>query len=229
MAATNRQAIGNGHFLNGPTDTFATSDGWIVTQVVGDPLFRRWTRLLKEPHWLEDPRFATDKSRGLNGAILSERMARWCAHFQKAAARMVVFFVHLEVVGQFVDAVREDRDLGFGEPVSLVLVALSLMTAVFAARLCGATSDIGISLMFGVDRDGHSRDVVQQGRQNLNAGFRGPAQDVGVIHETGPCASGFRVRALRLSLQSPSCHQLARQTRSPFVPGAPIGFRQSVA
>ena len=86
MAATDRQAIGNRSFLNGPTDTFATSDGWIVTQVVGDPLFRRWTRLLKEPHWLEDPRFATDELRGLNGAILSERMARWCASRSSAEA-----------------------------------------------------------------------------------------------------------------------------------------------
>ena len=27
---------------------------------LGEPLFRRWTRLVGEPHWLEDPRFADD-------------------------------------------------------------------------------------------------------------------------------------------------------------------------
>lgn len=79
VAQTNRAAIGNRSFLNGPTDTFRTRDGWIVTQVVGNPIFRRWTRLIGEDHWLEDPRFATDELRGENGAVLSERMAQWCA------------------------------------------------------------------------------------------------------------------------------------------------------
>lgn len=78
VAQANREAIGNRSFLNGPTDTFQTKDGWIVTQVVGDPIFRRWTRLIGEDHWLADPRFASDELRGQNGAVLSERMAKWC-------------------------------------------------------------------------------------------------------------------------------------------------------
>jgi crotonobetainyl-CoA:carnitine CoA-transferase CaiB-like acyl-CoA transferase len=82
----NRQPIGNRSYLNGPTDTFRTADGWIVTQVVGDNIFKRWTTLIDEPAWLEDPRFATDELRGDNGAILSERMARWCAERSCAAA-----------------------------------------------------------------------------------------------------------------------------------------------
>ena len=32
-----------------------------------------------EPHWLEDPRFRDDISRGDHGEIISERLARWCA------------------------------------------------------------------------------------------------------------------------------------------------------
>ena len=86
VANTNRGAIGNRSFLNGPTDTFATRDGWVVTQIVGDPIFRRWTRLIDEPHWLEDPRFASDELRGANGAVLSERMAPWCAERTNAQA-----------------------------------------------------------------------------------------------------------------------------------------------
>jgi crotonobetainyl-CoA:carnitine CoA-transferase CaiB-like acyl-CoA transferase len=78
MTGINREAIANRSFVNGPTDMFACSDGWIVTHVIGDALFRRWTRLIGEPHWLDDPRFVTDTLRGENGAILSERMARWC-------------------------------------------------------------------------------------------------------------------------------------------------------
>lgn len=79
MTGINRQAAGNRSFINGPTDMLACSDGWIVIHIVGDALFRRWTRLIGEPEWLDDPRFTTDPLRGENGAVLSERMARWCS------------------------------------------------------------------------------------------------------------------------------------------------------
>jgi len=86
LTGIDRTAIGNRSFVNGPTDSFATKDGWIVTQVVGDPLFRRWATLMGEPEWLADPAFATDALRGINGARLSERMARWCAERSSADA-----------------------------------------------------------------------------------------------------------------------------------------------
>lgn len=86
MTGINRQATGNRSFVNGPTDMFACTDGWIVTQVVGDGLFRRWARMIGEPEWTEDPRFASDTLRGENGAILSERMDRWCSAQSSAAA-----------------------------------------------------------------------------------------------------------------------------------------------
>jgi crotonobetainyl-CoA:carnitine CoA-transferase CaiB-like acyl-CoA transferase len=79
MTGINREAIGNRSFVNGPTDMYACSDGWIVTHVIGDALFRRWTRLIGEPEWLDDPRFSTDTLRGENGVALSERMAGWCS------------------------------------------------------------------------------------------------------------------------------------------------------
>ena len=86
LSGLNRTPIGNRSFLNGPTDTFRTTDGWIVTQVVGQPLFKRWAGLIGEDHWLSDPRFATDELRGVNGAILSERMNAWCAERNSADA-----------------------------------------------------------------------------------------------------------------------------------------------
>jgi crotonobetainyl-CoA:carnitine CoA-transferase CaiB-like acyl-CoA transferase len=80
LTAPNWQAIGNRSFTSGPTDLFRTLDGWIAVHVVGQPLFRRWARLMGDAaHWLDDPRFADDSSRGLNGAALSERMSAWCA------------------------------------------------------------------------------------------------------------------------------------------------------
>jgi crotonobetainyl-CoA:carnitine CoA-transferase CaiB-like acyl-CoA transferase len=39
----------------------------------------RWAKLMGEPEWLTDPRFANDDARGLHGKVLSERMGRWCA------------------------------------------------------------------------------------------------------------------------------------------------------
>ncbi|MCY3564783.1 MAG: CoA transferase [Gammaproteobacteria bacterium] len=62
-----------------PADTFRTRDGWVLVQSVGGPLFKRWADLMGEDHWLEDPRFKDDISRGDNGHLISERLARWCA------------------------------------------------------------------------------------------------------------------------------------------------------
>ena len=75
----NRVPTGNRGQTSGPVDIFRTKDGWILCQVVGNPLFKRWAKLMGEEHWLTDPRFKDDISRGDNGAIISERMSRWCA------------------------------------------------------------------------------------------------------------------------------------------------------
>jgi crotonobetainyl-CoA:carnitine CoA-transferase CaiB-like acyl-CoA transferase len=74
-----RIATGNRSQIAGPSDSFRTKDGWVLAQVIGQPLFARFCALVGEPELLDDPRFADDDSRGANGAELSERMARWCA------------------------------------------------------------------------------------------------------------------------------------------------------
>lgn len=73
-----RVASGNHGQLFGPADRFRTKDGFILVQVVGQPLFERWVALIKEPEWLQDARFSTDAGRGDHGEALSERMAAWC-------------------------------------------------------------------------------------------------------------------------------------------------------
>ena len=62
-----------------PGDIFKARDGWIITQVIGGPLFERWARLMGEEHWCRDPRFASDQARGDNAHLISERMSRWIA------------------------------------------------------------------------------------------------------------------------------------------------------
>ena len=74
-----RVPTGNRGQTSAPVDIFRTKDGWILTQVIGQPLFKRWARLMGEEHWLTDPRFLDDISRGDHGAVISERMSRWCA------------------------------------------------------------------------------------------------------------------------------------------------------
>jgi crotonobetainyl-CoA:carnitine CoA-transferase CaiB-like acyl-CoA transferase len=73
-----------------PSDLFRTKDGWIVSLVIGPPLWKRWVKLMGEDSWLTDPRFKDDISRGNNGKIISERMQRWCADYTTAEAMEIL-------------------------------------------------------------------------------------------------------------------------------------------
>ncbi len=72
-----RVATGNRSQTAAPADVYKTKDGWIYVHAVGQPLFERWVQLIGEDHWLDDPRFADDLSRGKNGQIISARMSEW--------------------------------------------------------------------------------------------------------------------------------------------------------
>ncbi len=86
MLELDRVATGNRGQTAGPSDCVPTRDGWILVQVVGDQLFERWARLMGEPEWREDPRFASDEQRGVHGEALSERTRRWAAERTTAQA-----------------------------------------------------------------------------------------------------------------------------------------------
>ena len=117
----NRVPSGNRGQTAAPVDLFRTRDGWIICQVVGEPLYRRWARLMGEQHWLADPRFKDDLRRGEHGSIISERMQRWCEGHSTEAA--------LEILGrekipaakvltpQEVLDDRQVRAMGFLEPL----------------------------------------------------------------------------------------------------------------
>lgn len=74
-----RVSTGNRSPLAAPSDIFAVRDGWIIVQVIGDPMFRRLARLLGQPGLAEQPCYGSDQERGDNGAALSALMAGWCA------------------------------------------------------------------------------------------------------------------------------------------------------
>ena len=71
----NRVATQNRGQTSAPSDVFRTKDGWIIAYAIGNPMFRRWARLMGEEHWLTDPRFKDDQGRGNHGDVFSKRMA----------------------------------------------------------------------------------------------------------------------------------------------------------
>ncbi len=79
LTGVNRVATVNRGFNSAPADFYRCRDGWIVATVIGPAMFRRWTRMIGEDHWLSDPRFADDQSRADHGEIISARMTLWCA------------------------------------------------------------------------------------------------------------------------------------------------------
>lgn len=74
-----RVATENRSQTSAPADTFKTKDGWVLVQSVGGPLYKRWADLMGEEHWLTDPRFKDDITRGDNSEVISARLAEWCA------------------------------------------------------------------------------------------------------------------------------------------------------
>jgi crotonobetainyl-CoA:carnitine CoA-transferase CaiB-like acyl-CoA transferase len=77
ITGINRVASGNRGQTAAPSDTFQTQDGWILVSAIGQPLFERWAHLMGEDHWLTDPRFASDASRGEHADMISKRMQAW--------------------------------------------------------------------------------------------------------------------------------------------------------
>jgi formyl-CoA transferase len=62
-----------------PSDIFKVKDGWIIVQVIGASMFKRWARLIGRPELIDDARFDDDKKRGEHGDLLSGFMSEWCA------------------------------------------------------------------------------------------------------------------------------------------------------
>jgi crotonobetainyl-CoA:carnitine CoA-transferase CaiB-like acyl-CoA transferase len=96
LTQVDRVATVNRGFNNAPGDIYQTRDGWIITTVIGQPMFRRWCRMIGEEHWLADPRYQDDQSRADNGAAIAERMSRWCA--QRSCAEALAALEEAQIV-----------------------------------------------------------------------------------------------------------------------------------
>lgn len=80
VTAPGRVASGNRAQVAGPADVVATTDGWIVVQVVSERSFARWARLVGRPEWIDDPRFVDDAARGDHRDVLCDALAAWAEH-----------------------------------------------------------------------------------------------------------------------------------------------------
>ena len=85
LLGTDKPRMGNQGTSVAPCDLYRTSDdGWVLLQIAGPPMFKRWCRLVGRPELVDDPRFADDDLRWKNGDVLNDIMARWCADKTKA-------------------------------------------------------------------------------------------------------------------------------------------------
>ena len=73
----NRVGTGNRGQTTAPSDVYPTKDGWVLVQIVGNPLYERWANLMGESQWLDESKFGTDELRGLHSIEISARMREW--------------------------------------------------------------------------------------------------------------------------------------------------------
>lgn len=73
----NRVGTGNRGQTTAPSDAYPTKDGWVLVQIVGNPLYERWANLIGESEWLDETKFGTDELRGLHSIEISDRMREW--------------------------------------------------------------------------------------------------------------------------------------------------------
>ncbi|WP_060613643.1 MULTISPECIES: CaiB/BaiF CoA transferase family protein [Pseudomonas] len=80
-----RVGTGNRAQSGGPADLIRTRDGWVYMVALGNPMFKRWARMVgREVELLSDPRFASDESRAVNGEVLTQVATEWAKQYTTA-------------------------------------------------------------------------------------------------------------------------------------------------
>jgi crotonobetainyl-CoA:carnitine CoA-transferase CaiB-like acyl-CoA transferase len=81
-----RTQLGNTGFYSAPNDVYQTRDGWIVVHTIGQPIFKRWARLMGREDLLDDPHCASDIARADHHQLINEIMSGWTAQRTTADA-----------------------------------------------------------------------------------------------------------------------------------------------
>ncbi|MGE0126964.1 MAG: CaiB/BaiF CoA transferase family protein [Blastocatellales bacterium] len=77
VTGVERKQQGNTAFHVAPSDAYQTKDGWIIIHVIGNPMFKRWAKLVGRADLINDPRCADDITRANNHEIITETMNDW--------------------------------------------------------------------------------------------------------------------------------------------------------
>lgn len=72
-----RKQQGNTGYTAAPSDCYKTKDGWLIVATIGQPMFKRWARLVGRPDLIDDPRCVDDLARGNNYDLINEAMNAW--------------------------------------------------------------------------------------------------------------------------------------------------------
>jgi crotonobetainyl-CoA:carnitine CoA-transferase CaiB-like acyl-CoA transferase len=84
MLEIDKPRMGNRGTSVAPCDLYEVTDGWVLLQIAGQPMFTRWCRLVDRDDLVDDPRFADDDLRWENGDVLNDLMQDWCSGKTKA-------------------------------------------------------------------------------------------------------------------------------------------------
>jgi crotonobetainyl-CoA:carnitine CoA-transferase CaiB-like acyl-CoA transferase len=80
-----RSGTGNRAQSGGPADLIRTKDGWVYMVALGNPMFRRFMRMIGREDLIDDPRYGNDESRADHGDSLSEVATGWAMQYTNAA------------------------------------------------------------------------------------------------------------------------------------------------
>ena len=86
LLGVDKPRMGNRGASVAPCDLYEVTDGWVLLQVAGQPMFKRWCRLIGREELIDDPRFVDDDSRWKHGDFLNDLMQDWCTGKTKAQA-----------------------------------------------------------------------------------------------------------------------------------------------
>ena len=78
LLGVEKPRMGNRGTSVAPCDLFEVDDGWVLVQVAGQPMFKRWCRLVGREDLFDDPRFGDDDARWEHGDVLNDLMQAWC-------------------------------------------------------------------------------------------------------------------------------------------------------
>ncbi|NOT58921.1 MAG: CoA transferase [Acidobacteria bacterium] len=81
-----REQQGNTGYHAAPADTYQTQDGWIIIQAIGQPMFKRWARLVNRPELIDDPRCTDDLTRANHHDVINAAMNEWTSQHTNASA-----------------------------------------------------------------------------------------------------------------------------------------------